>query len=167
MTDTRRLSDEVRQYLRSNKDMLDDLTRDAFHDLDVADAQIKSAALESAERSADLAAAQAKVAVLDGSWCAENQAEGRNVCGVCKNCLRAKITMLEGVIACLVRGHGEYPTNLDQMAAEYTARIRADERRRLLSLLADDGFAMTFQTTGQYRSALIRALAAQPEKAGE
>ena len=191
MTDqTRRLSAETRErykkkeaeafHIYSGTEMLA-----ALHDLDVADRE--------------LAAAQAEVAVLDGSWCAENQAEGRNVCGVCKNCLRAKITMLEGVIAamrealrrfyfhldtygfvdqhdgdpavksqdaCFAAYH-EVREKADQLAADHDAVVRADERRKVLSLLADDGFAATFQTTGQYRSALIRALAAQPGEAGE
>ena len=37
---------------------------------------------------------------------------------------------------------------------------RADERERMRALIADDAAAMTFQTMGQYRSALLQALKA-------
>ena len=38
---------------------------------------------------------QARAAVLDGSACAEEQAEGNGPCGVCTQCLRARVAELE------------------------------------------------------------------------
>lgn len=64
----------------------------------------------------------------------------------------------------LVAGLVWMAVELRDAPAEEDAVVWDDGRLRVLSLLADDGFAATFQTTGQYRSALIRALAAQSEE---
>lgn len=67
MHEPRLLDEHQRARLNGAKlpDWLRSLVQNALHDLDVADAQIKSAALEIAERSAELAAAQATIARLE------------------------------------------------------------------------------------------------------
>jgi hypothetical protein len=47
---------------------------------------------------------------------------------------------------------------MDMHAMTYADQCRQDERDRLRELVADDGYAMTFQSMGQYRSALLAAL---------
>jgi hypothetical protein len=54
--------------------------------------------------------------------------------------------------------------------AGYGAGVMDDQQRNVHSalrrLIADDAYAVTFQTTGQYRTALLRALDAAADAAG-
>jgi hypothetical protein len=45
----------------------------------------------------------------------------------------------------------------DQLCSYALAAVEA-ERDRLVSIVADDAYAMTFQTMGQYRTALLKAI---------
>lgn len=148
MTDTRRLSAKVRERHRAGE--LDNmeihaLANFALHDLDVADRELAAAQATIAQQGAVIAA----------MW--------QGISAAYTDVHEQGLSRLKGRIVAL----WTLAQDFAQLAADHDAAVRADERRKVLSLLADDGFAMTFQTTGQYRSALIRALAAQPEEAGE
>jgi len=61
---------------------------------------------------------------------------------------------------------GDYGRTLLLKSAELAEARR--EREALRALIADDGYALTFQTMGQYRSALLQAaLGADAEKEDE
>lgn len=56
------------------------------------------------------------------------------------------------------------PESLYRVAAAELRRLSKIEadNEALRRLIADDGYAMTFQTMGQYRTALLKAMAARP-----
>lgn len=63
-------------------------------------------------------------------------------------------TNSEGVIS---RINSLCDAAVEQLRAELTASREREARMR--ALIADDGHAMTFQSLGQYRTTLLRALA--------
>lgn len=63
-------------------------------------------------------------------------------------------TNSEGVIS---RINSLCDAAVEQLRAELAAS--REREARMQTLIADDGYAMTFQSLGQYRTALLRALA--------
>lgn len=65
--------------------------------------------------------------------------------------------------------YGSSPSNLAGVIVRLQKRLAAheSERERLTRLIADDAYAITFQTMGQYRSALLRALSSNESEDGD
>jgi hypothetical protein len=54
---------------------------------------------------------------------------------------------------------------VDELLKRFAELVRADEREALKRMVFDDAWALTFQTFGQYRTALAAAIRARGEQA--
>ena len=144
MTDTRRLSVEMRETLKQTPFPSRLFLKDALHDLDVA--------------AGELAAAQATIqrqgAVIAEMWKTLASIADNSCCGPCQEAALVAKTALSRSTA--------------QLAADHDAAVRADERRKVLEeaarVVVDASNKPEDDEVLQRVQDEIRALAAQPEE---
>ena len=78
----------------------------------------------------EIARLEAEIAVLNGTWCAQNIAEGRDRCGVCRTCLSEACKRKDRLILALraIAGGSPMPVPVESGRAAYrTADAWCDE----------------------------------------